>query len=189
MGSKHCCCYGYCPGLAISSVGPSRNELQRKFSKETHSHFVHTPWQQSTNTGLYRTRPASRQHSGPAWLHSSGHRFSTCFLAGRWTIRPLPHGEIHLSLSSGMKAELPACCFAMRERGSSKYSPGAEDRGPGYSPNSAQFTLSCSHGQFTTLLWASDSLYLSYGLIMPVYLTWPLRESEHLVVTMQVLHL
>lgn len=57
------------PGLPISSIGPSRNEDESllKFSKETHSHFVHTPWQRSENTGLYCPCYAFRQHKGPAW--------------------------------------------------------------------------------------------------------------------------
>lgn len=73
-----------------------------------------------------------------------------------------------------------------RERGSSKDSPRVEDRGPGYNPDSAIHSLG-SHGQATILI-GPQTLYLSDGLIMPIDLTWLLRESD-LVITMQVLQL
>ena len=103
------------------------------------------------------------------------HCFPKCFLAADCIIHPLPSGEMHVSLQSRNEGWAP-CLLPCRERGSSKYSPRMEDRGPSFNPDSAfplYVATSCS-----LYLFGPQTLYLSSWRTPPVCLVvfnslWP----------------
>lgn len=121
-------------------------------------------------------RPAPDSHCG-----TSSHTFPS---RGLDQSSSTP-GDTHLSLGPGRKAEPPACCLARRGEGE-EIQPRSGGRSPGHCPDLA-IRSPCGHGQFP-YLFGPHILYLSNGLIMPIYLTWLLRESD-LFMTMQVFRL